>query len=44
MGELKLGAEGQLNRNLNLWSNVAQQLGDKGYSDTAVTLGVKYRF
>ncbi|WP_261833099.1 autotransporter family protein, partial [Leminorella grimontii] len=44
VGELKLGAEGQLNRNLNLWSNVAQQLGDKGYSDTAVTLGVKYRF
>ncbi|WP_347253636.1 autotransporter outer membrane beta-barrel domain-containing protein [Leminorella grimontii] len=44
VGELKLGAEGQLNRNLNLWTNVAQQLGDKGYSDTAVMLGVKYRF
>lgn len=44
VGELKLGAEGQLNRNLNVWTNVAQQLGDKGYSDTAVTLGVKYRF
>ncbi len=44
VGELKLGAEGQSNSHLNLWTNVAQQMGDNGYSDTAVTLGVKYRF
>lgn len=44
VGELKLGAEGQLNRNVALWSNVAQQLGDKGYSETSVMLGVKYHF
>ncbi|VFS45974.1 AIDA-I autotransporter precursor [Budvicia aquatica] len=44
VGELKLGTEGQVNTNLNLWTNVAQQLGDNGYSDTTVTLGVKYRF
>lgn len=44
IGELKLGAEGQLNSSLNLWANVAQQLGDDGYSDTSATLGIKYRF
>ncbi|SUB81480.1 Outer membrane protein IcsA autotransporter precursor [Pragia fontium] len=44
VGELKLGAEGQVNQNLSLWSNVAQQLGDNGYSDTSVTLGVKVHF
>ncbi|WP_347254714.1 autotransporter outer membrane beta-barrel domain-containing protein [Leminorella grimontii] len=44
IGELKLGTEGQLNKSLNLWTNVSQQLGDKGYSDTSVNLGIKYRF
>lgn len=44
IGELKLGIEGQLNKQLNVWGNVGQQLGDKGYSDTAVMLGVKYNF
>lgn len=44
MGELKLGVEGQLNRNLNLWGGVAQQVGGKGYSDSQAMLGVKYQF
>lgn len=44
VGELKLGTEGQLNKNLNLWSNVAQQVGSNGYSDTSVTIGIKYQF
>jgi autotransporter family porin len=44
IGELKLGVEGQLNKNMNIWGNVGQQLGNKGYSDTAVMLGVKYHF
>ncbi|PHI29031.1 autotransporter outer membrane beta-barrel domain-containing protein [Budvicia aquatica] len=44
LGELKLGTEGQLNQNLGLWTNVAQQLGDNGYSNTSVNLGVKVRF
>lgn len=44
IGELKLGAEGQLNKQVNLWGNVGQQVGNKGYSDTAVMLGVKYNF
>lgn len=43
-GELKLGTEGQVNKNFNLWTNVAQQIGTKGYSDTSVNIGVKYRF
>ncbi|WP_159565511.1 autotransporter outer membrane beta-barrel domain-containing protein [Budvicia diplopodorum] len=44
VGELKLGAEGQLNKHANLWTNVAQQLGDDGYSDTLLTVGFKYTF
>lgn len=44
IGELKVGVEGQLGKNLHLWGNVAQQVGDKGYSDTQGMLGVKYAF
>ena len=44
IGELKVGAEGQLNKQANLWANVAQQLGDDGYSDTSVVVGFKYKF
>ncbi|WP_145543566.1 autotransporter outer membrane beta-barrel domain-containing protein [Yersinia frederiksenii] len=44
IGELKAGVEGQINKQLNIWGNVGQQIGGKGYSDTAVMLGVKYNF
>nr|WP_241390586.1 MULTISPECIES: autotransporter outer membrane beta-barrel domain-containing protein [Yersiniaceae]ULG17028.1 type V secretion protein A [Serratia proteamaculans]ULG20144.1 type V secretion protein A [Yersinia frederiksenii] len=44
IAELKLGVEGQINKSVNLWGNVGQQIGNKGYSDTAVMLGVKYNF
>ena len=44
VAELKLGVEGQLNQHINLWTNVGQRLGNEGYSDTSVNLGVKYRF
>nr|WP_261370727.1 autotransporter outer membrane beta-barrel domain-containing protein [Yersinia massiliensis] len=44
MGELKVGVEGQINKKLNVWGNVGQQVGNKGYSDTAVMLGIKYNF
>ncbi|OWF74444.1 type V secretion protein A [Yersinia frederiksenii] len=44
IGELKTGVEGQINKQLNVWGNVSQQIGSKGYSDTAVMLGVKYNF
>ncbi|GKX53865.1 autotransporter outer membrane beta-barrel domain-containing protein [Budvicia aquatica] len=44
IGELKMGVEGQINKKLNLWGNVGQQVGDKGYSDTAVMFGAKYNF
>ncbi|MGT3242735.1 autotransporter outer membrane beta-barrel domain-containing protein [Yersinia enterocolitica] len=38
VGELKLGAEGQLTKHVNLWANIAQQIGDKGYRDTVLTV------
>lgn len=44
IGELKAGVEGQLGKNLHLWGNVAQQVGNKGYSDTQGMLGIKYAF
>ncbi|HGF3848363.1 TPA: autotransporter outer membrane beta-barrel domain-containing protein [Escherichia coli] len=44
ISELKVGVEGQLNPRLQLWGNVAQQLGDNGYSDTQGMLGMKYLF
>ncbi|WP_145557110.1 autotransporter outer membrane beta-barrel domain-containing protein [Yersinia canariae] len=44
IGELKTGVEGQINKQLNVWGNVSQQIGGKGYSDTAVMLGIKYNF
>ncbi|MFQ6283750.1 autotransporter outer membrane beta-barrel domain-containing protein [Yersinia enterocolitica] len=44
IAELKAGVEGQLNKRVNMWGNVSQQVGSKGYSDTAVMLGVKVNF
>lgn len=44
IGEVKVGIEGLLGKRLNLWGNVAQQVGDKGYGDTSAMLGVKYAF
>lgn len=43
-GEVKLGVEGKLNKNLNLWSNVGQQIGGAGYNDSQLTIGIKYGF
>ncbi|WP_347253630.1 autotransporter outer membrane beta-barrel domain-containing protein [Leminorella grimontii] len=44
VGEVKLGVEGQINANFNVWGNVAQQIGADGYSDTSAQFGVKYLF
>ena len=34
----------QTAKHANLWAKVAQQIGDKGYSDTVLTVGFKYAF
>ncbi|MCG6490152.1 autotransporter outer membrane beta-barrel domain-containing protein, partial [Vibrio parahaemolyticus] len=44
IGEIKVGVEGQLTRNADIWFNVAQQAGSDHYSDTQGMLGLKYRF
>ncbi|WP_145588176.1 autotransporter family protein [Yersinia aldovae] len=44
VGEIKLGAEGKLNKNCNTWANVGQQMGGSGYNDSRVTVGLKYAF
>lgn len=44
MGEVKVGVEGKVTNNVNLWGNVAQRMGDNGYNDTQGLVGVKYMF
>lgn len=44
LGEVKVGVEGQITKNVNLWGNIGQQMGDKGYSDTSALFGVKVNF
>lgn len=44
LGELRLGVEGQLKPGVNLWGNVAQQMGGSGYSDTGAMVGLKVSF
>ncbi|WP_331271834.1 autotransporter outer membrane beta-barrel domain-containing protein [Proteus terrae] len=41
---VKIGIEGQINKNLNLWGNVSQQIGDPGYSDAQEVFGIKYMY
>ena len=44
LGEIKLGVNGNLNSAASVWGNVGVQLGDNGYNDTAVMVGLKYKF
>lgn len=44
IAELKLGVEGQLNKEWTVWTHVGQQLGDKGFHRTDALVGVKYMF
>ena len=43
-GELRAGVEGNLGNGFGVSVAVGQQMGAKGWSDTAATLGVSYRF
>ncbi|GGZ99360.1 hypothetical protein GCM10007162_14350 [Ignatzschineria ureiclastica] len=44
IGELKVGVEGTVNNNINLWGNIAVLKGGNKYRDTRVVLGLKYFF
>ncbi|EEZ6200202.1 autotransporter YcgH [Escherichia coli] len=44
LGEIKLGVNGNLNPAASVWGNVGVQLGDNGYNDTSVMVGLKYKF
>ena len=44
IAEVKTGVEGQISQNVNLWGDVAQQLGSEKYSDTQASVGIKYIF
>ncbi|PVZ78035.1 hypothetical protein C9426_35235, partial [Serratia sp. S1B] len=42
--EVQVGAEGKLNKNLTVWGNLSNQIGQHGYDNKAVMVGVKYAF
>lgn len=44
IGEVKVGVEGHLSKNLNLWSNLGVQIGEKDYHDITALIGIKYSF
>ena len=44
LGEVKVGVDAKLNKTVNLWGNLGQQMGDKSYSDTSAMVGVKVNF
>jgi autotransporter family porin len=44
VAELKVGVDGELTRNVSLWGHIGQQVGDKGYSDTGASVGMKVSF
>ncbi|HCL6629967.1 TPA: autotransporter outer membrane beta-barrel domain-containing protein [Citrobacter amalonaticus] len=44
VAEVKVGVEGRLTRDLSVWGNVAQQMGNNGFHDTSGVLGIKYQF
>jgi len=44
IGELKVGVDAKVSNRVNLWGNIGQQLGDKGYSDSSASIGVKVNF
>ncbi|WP_392558810.1 autotransporter outer membrane beta-barrel domain-containing protein [Orbus mooreae] len=44
IGEVKLGVEGDIAKNTNLWFNVAFQAGEHDYENASIMLGAKYSF
>lgn len=44
IGELKIGVEGNISKNTNIWFNLAGQRGDHDYENASIMLGAKYSF
>lgn len=44
IGEVKVGIEGNISTNTNIWFNVAGQRGDHSYQNASAMLGLKYSF
>ncbi|WP_392559595.1 autotransporter outer membrane beta-barrel domain-containing protein [Orbus mooreae] len=44
IGELKVGIEGNIRKNTNVWFNLAGQRGDHNYENASMMLGLKYSF
>ncbi|RKS87354.1 autotransporter family porin [Orbus hercynius] len=44
IGEIKVGVEGNIEKNTSLWLNLAGQRGDHDYKNASIMLGLKYSF
>ncbi|WP_254867405.1 autotransporter outer membrane beta-barrel domain-containing protein [Salmonella enterica] len=44
IGEIKTGINGNLTPTTGIWGNVGFQIGDNGYNDASVMLGLIYKF
>jgi|AGFS01.1.fsa_nt_gi outer membrane autotransporter barrel domain len=44
IGEIKTGVEAKIGDRLNMWGNVAVQVGGSGYHDASAMYGIKYQF
>ncbi|WP_371366661.1 autotransporter outer membrane beta-barrel domain-containing protein [Pseudomonas sp. QL9] len=43
-GEVKLGVDGALSKNLSVWGSVGGQFGEDSYSNAGASLGINYKF
>lgn len=44
MGEMKLGFEGKVEKDLNIWGEVGYRKGSNSYHNTTISVGVRYDF
>lgn len=44
IGELKIGVNSKLTKEINLWGHIAQDVGNNGYSSSSAMVGVRYPF
>lgn len=44
MGEVRVGAEGDIIKNINIWGNIGTRFGSNNYNSSDVALGIKYEF
>lgn len=44
MGEVRVGTQGDIIKNISIWGNIGTRFGSNNYNDSDVALGIKYKF